>query len=201
MIHLADPAGVLTADEFDRLERFITDRCLCTGVETEWLRRVIVRDDGPSGYSGYWAIRFLERSELDYRFLQAVIVLNSYYLKTLGQLMRTLAHEFGHHWTLGYMISRLEMPFTSRAEIEYYRMRGLKPPDFAPDYSKGWYHCDKEVLAEDYKYLFSPLPKAHRMKYLVGNPSSEVQGYLWDIGTARARTWLEIQKDRHSILY
>jgi hypothetical protein len=198
MIHLEDPDNALTPDEFDMLKRFITDECLCTGVDTEWLDKVIVRNDGASGYLGYWAVKFLKENDLDFRNLQAVIVLNSFYLKTLEQLKRTLAHEYGHHWTLGYQLSRLEMPFNRRAEMEYYRMRGLNPPtDFAPNYSKGWYNSDKEIIAEDYKYHYTPFVNEHRMKNIVGNPSTEVKGYLWDIGFARRRTREEMLSERH----
>lgn len=200
MIHLEDPGNVLTPDEYDRLKRFITDKCLCTSVETEWLRKVIVRNDGASGYLGYWAISFLAETELDFRNLQAVIVLNSFYLMTIEQMERTLAHEYGHHWTIGYMISKLETPFERRAELEYYRMRGLDPPtNFAPDYSIDWYHCDKEILAEDFKHHFTPYKDEHRMKNLVGNPSTEVKTYIWDIGTARDRTWEEHMRNRHKL--
>lgn len=197
MIHLEDPNNVLTSDEFDKLKRFITDNCLCTGVETEWLDRVIIRNDGPAGYLGYWAVQFIQEHELDIRNIQAVIVLNSFYLKTLEQLKRTLAHEYGHHWTLGYQLSRLEMPFEKKAPMEYYRMRGLIPPsDYAPDYSIDWYHSDKEIMAEDYKYHFTPFTNEHRMKTLAGNPSKEVKAYLWNIGLVRDNTWEELLKNR-----
>jgi len=47
-----------------------------------------------------------------------VIVLNATYLLTLEQMKKTLAHEFGHHWTLGYMLERLEIPLENRAPLE-----------------------------------------------------------------------------------
>jgi hypothetical protein len=114
----------------------------------------------------------------------AVIVLNSYYLKTVEQMEKTLAHEFGHHWTLSYYMDRHEMIgwFTENAPRLYYRIRGLDPAKFAKDYSKGWSYCDKEVLAEDYKYKFSPYTGQHRMKPLVGNPTTEVNDYLRALG-------------------
>jgi hypothetical protein len=183
MINLIDDTGVLTPDEFSRLKNFIVDKCRCTTEETSWLQAVRVRDDGATGYSGYWTASF-DRVGADVKNLQAVIVLNAHYLLTVEQLERTLAHEFGHHWTLGYLMTKYELPswFGDRAPYLYYRIRKLDPNEFAPDYSKGWHQCDKEVMAEDYKYRFSPYLGEHRMASLVGNPSTEVRDYLWDLG-------------------
>lgn len=182
-VNLIDEAGVLTTSEFDRLKGFVINQCLCTTDELAKLKSVKVRDDGASGYGGYWAAKYL-RVGADIRNLEAVIVLNAYYLKTVEQMERTLAHEFGHHWTLGYFMGRHEMIgwFNEHAPWLYYRIRGLDPSEFAKDYSKGWEFCDKEVLAEDYKYQFSPYTGEHRMKHLVGNPTSEVRQYLEALG-------------------
>ena len=182
-INLIDEAGVLTPADFNRLKIFVTDNCLCHTDEVAKLQHVKVRDDGASGYSGYWAAKYM-RVGADVKDVKAVIVLNSYYLKTVEQMERTLAHEFGHHWTLSYFMDRHEMVgwFNERAPWLYYRVRGLDPNDFAKDYSKGWHRCDKEVLAEDYKYQFSPYSGMHRMKNLVGNPIAEVRDYIRALG-------------------
>jgi hypothetical protein len=184
MINLIDEAGVLSADEFTRLKNFIVDECYCTSEETSWLLSVKVRNDGASGYKGYWTASF-EREGADVKNLQAVIVLNATYLLTVEQMEKTLAHEFGHHWTLGYLMTKHETPswFGHRAPFLYYRIRGLDPDSFAPDYSKGWINCDKEVMAEDYKYRFSPYKGEHRMAHMVGNPSSEVKIYFENLGS------------------
>jgi hypothetical protein len=183
MINLIDEAGVLSAAEFTRLQNFIVDKCHCTREETSWLLHVKVRADGATGYKGYWTASF-ERVGADVKDLQAVIILNATYLLTVEQLERTLAHEFGHHWTLGYLMVKFETPswFEDRAPYLYYRIRGLDPADFAADYSLGWSNCDKEVLAEDYKYRFSPYTGEHRMASAVGNPTTEVRDYLWSLG-------------------
>jgi len=182
-INLIDEAGVLAPAELSRLKNFVIDKCHCTSEELDWLLSVKVRNDGNAGYSGYWSRRY-RRVGADIMDVEAVIVLNSYYLLTVEQMERTLAHEFGHHWTCGYLLDRYEMkmPFTDRAPALYYRVRGLTESQFAKDYSKGWSYCDKEVLAEDYKYHFSPYSDGHRMKSLVGNPTSEVKDYLWKLG-------------------
>ena len=182
--NLIDETGELTASELDRLKNFIIDKCLCTTEEVPWLKHVKLRDDGAAGYSGYWTGSWTEDGA-DIKDLEAVIILNAFYLKTIEQMERTLAHEFGHHWTLGYLLERREMRhfFGDRAPYLYYRIRGVEPiTDFAQDYSKDWYHCDKEILAEDYKYHFSPYTGEHRMRHLVGNPTTEVKDYIKALG-------------------
>lgn len=72
--------------------------------------------------------------------------------------------------------------FDEPAPRHYYRIRGLDPDDFAKDYSKGWTYCDKEVLAEDYKYKFSPYGDGHRMAHIVSNPTAEVGDYIRTLG-------------------
>ncbi len=59
----------------------------------------------------------------------------------------------------------------------YYRMRGLNKSEIYPDYSHGWEKCDCEMLAEDYRYYFSPY-MSHEMANDVGNPTREVQEYI-----------------------
>lgn len=198
MINLIDEAGVLSPHEFYRLRNFVVDHCLCTYVETPWLLDVRVRQDGATSYYGYWSVQF-DQIGLDIRNVHAVIVLNASYLLTMEQLERTLAHEFGHHWTLGYMLERLELPFAEPAPREYYRMRGITETEYAPDYSNGWYKCDKEVLAEDYKYFFSPYTGEHRMEKAIGNPSDEVKIRIWDFGFARRRSWEEQLRNRFDL--
>jgi hypothetical protein len=182
-MNLIDEAGVLSPTDYSRLKSFVIDNCLCTTDVLAKLKHVKVRDDGASGYSGYWTSKYT-RIGADTRDLEAVIVINSYYLKTVEQMEKTLAHEFGHHLTLGYLMDRHEMIgwFDERAPWLYYRIRGMDPNKFAKDYTKGWSFCDKEVLAEDYKYLFSPYRGSHRMISEIGNPISEVSEYLKSLG-------------------
>jgi hypothetical protein len=182
-VTLIDTAGVLSDEDYARLKTFIIDDCLCGTQDLKMLRHVELRDDGAAGYSGYWSAKYT-LDGADVKDVEAVIVLNTYYLKTIAQMERTLAHEFGHHWTIGYLMDRWEMIgwFDEPAPRLYYRIRGLDPDDFAKDYSKGWTYCDKEVLAEDYKYKFSPYGDGHRMAHIVSNPTAEVGDYIRTLG-------------------
>ncbi len=188
MVHLLDTAGVLSLNEFERLRSFIIDKCLCGIHDLKMLRNVVVRDDGASGYTSYWTVSYLNDGT-DIKDIQAVIILNSFYLKTATQLEKALAHEFGHHWTLGYLMDRQVMSGSFNAPMPrlYYRIRGLDSEIFAKDDSKGWIYCDKEVLAEDYKYTFSPYRDNHRMAHLVSHPTAEVGEFIKVLGRP---TWL-----------
>jgi hypothetical protein len=180
-VRVDNPQGVLSPQELAELQAFIIDRCYCTTTELNWLWRVILRDDGNSGYRGYWAVR-LPRLGVRIEEARAIIVLNTFYLVTLDQMFRTLAHEYGHHWTLMHLLDRFNKTLDERVPAIYYRIRGLEPDEFASDCSKGWERCDKEVMAEDYKYHFSPYKGEHRMQHLVGNPTGEVKDYIWSLG-------------------
>jgi hypothetical protein len=182
-VNLIDEAGVLSQDELKRLKNFVIDHCVCSRMHIQRLKQVKVRDDGPAGYTGYWTTKY-DRVGADVSNLEAVIILNAHYLKTVEQMEATLAHEFGHHWTIGLMMERLDMVgwFDERAPWGYYTMRGLDPNGYAKDYSIDWHHCDKEVLAEDYKHLFSPYKWQHRMQATLGNPTSEVADYIRWLG-------------------
>lgn len=95
----------------------------------------------------------------------------------------TLAHEYGHNWTLGHLLllERLRDEndiFACRAPWLYYRIRRIDPNRFSSDLSKGWEYCDKEVLAEDYRFLFTKSKEPHVMEPLLGNPSTEVADYI-----------------------
>lgn len=183
-INLIDAAGVLSAAEFARLKIFIIDNCLCGVPDLKMLRHVALRDDGASGYAGYWTVRYLFDG-IDAIDIQAVIILNAFYLKTVTQLEKALAHEFGHHWTIGYLMARKELNGGldgKPAPQRYYRIRGMNPETFTKDYVNGWIYCDKEVMAEDYKYAFSPYKDEHRMARLLSPPTAEVGEFIQALG-------------------
>lgn len=183
IIKVVDPDNVLTPAERDLLSRFIPDQCMATTKELSFLKHVKIKKAPGAGYSGYWSAKFITQGA-DVRIQEAVIVLNSHYLKTLDQMKRTLAHEYGHHWTLFFLMDRYEMTgwFAEPSPKLYYRIRGLDPNIYAKDYSKSWGKCDKEVMAEDYKHLFSPYKNSHRMADEVQNPIFEVAQYFERLG-------------------
>lgn len=108
-------------------------------------------------------------------------MLNCFYLRSIKSLERILAHEYGHHWTIGHLLNS-ERFFEDNPEYQvpwlYYRIRQLHPGNFLGDYKKGWNSCDKEILAEDYKHLFTPYKEEHSFSTDQSVPSSEISHYI-----------------------
>lgn len=182
MVKIADKANVLSAAEKERLQTFIVGKCYSYVQDREWLRSIIIRRDGPTDYLGYWSARY-KHSGAHPPIPEAVIVLNATYLLTVEQMERTLAHEYGHHWTLCYLINReLLNNINRRLPMLYYRLRGLDPHAICKDYNQGWDKCDKEILAEDYRCLVTSCTDGHQMESAVGPPSSEVRIYIERFG-------------------
>lgn len=183
MTIVIDKTGMFAPADIKRLEHFIVGQCFSYLRDREWLKRVEIRDDGQTDYFGYWIARVKQLAH-GRRELEALIVLNATYLKTVEALERTLAHEYGHNWSLGYLIDRELLTNMDRQRLPgvYYRIRHLNSGRFRPNDSKGWNRCDKEVLAEDYRCLMTPYHQPHRMLSTVGPPSAEVRIFLERIG-------------------
>ncbi len=198
-MRVIDHTGNFSQPELQELANFVLNDLLSTNVDIEWLDVIRIREDTRSGYRGYWKFKlhFDDQNRID--GIVAVVVLNYYYVKTLSPpsrldvLKEVLAHEYGHHWTLSYFLINQHIIdlWKERMPIEYYQLRGLNNQDHVCDYSQGWHCCDKEIIAEDYRVLFSPAPynENHRM---VGNygyasilalPSPEVENYIENLNT------------------
>ena len=76
----------------------------------------------------------------------------------------------------------------TRAPVDYYRARNIEGTyaQTAPFYEKGWCCCDKEILAEDYRVLFTSSRRPHRMaepsyenSVARGAPPAIARDWLW----------------------
>lgn len=196
-MRVEDHTGNFSQAELQELENFVRNDLLSTDIDTEWLEVIRLREDARSGYRGYWKfkLRFDAQNPNQIDGIVAVVVLNYYYVKTLAPIKRlntlktVLAHEYGHHWTLSYLVVNQGIDvWNERMPIEYYQLRGLNNQDHACDYSKGWHKCDKEIIAEDYRVLFAPQPynENHRIVNF-GNPlalpSQNVKKYIENLKT------------------
>ena len=183
MIPVIDKASILSENEKKELGMYIIENCKCNIQDVDWLKHIIIRDDGLTDYAGYWTISLSKQDDCTHKFKTAII-LNSRYLRSIASFKRVLAHEYGHNWTLGYLyhLERINDHFQDKAPKLYYRIRRLSYANFKPDYSREWKYCDKEVMAEDYRILFTNNKTSHKMKGLIGNPSTEVASYLSMLG-------------------
>jgi len=184
--------GALTAAEYEVLKEFVAERCLSTPTDRSWLGRVILVWKPGATYNGYWTAQFeVETATGNILSADGTIVLNIYYLRTFEQLKKAFAHEYGHHWTLTYWAVGKEVHvWNTKLPTEYYSARGLAPNQYTYNYDHGWGFCDKEVQAEDYRVLFSPMKAAHRMVGAPNNlaaPAEAVADFIWELALPSAR--------------
>jgi hypothetical protein len=177
--------------EFKEFEKFIVTQCTSTPKDLNWLKNVIYQWNGDVGYLGYWWASFVV-DKGDLVGIKATIGLNLFYLRTLDELKQTFSHEYGHHWTLSYFaksnnIESLESLNEVRLPREYYIERGLNCALYNPGYKSdddSWFFTDKEVIAEDYRVLFSPYGDEHKMDNDInklGKPSVNVADFIWNL--------------------
>jgi len=194
-LRVEDKTGNFSPDELQELVDFIHNDLLSTPTEANWLDVIKILYTR-SSYRGYW--RFGERydrSGQKITGIAAVIILNNYYLKTIEAMKEVLAHEYGHHWTLSYALvyQKIIDIWKERMPKEYYQCRGLNEKDYACDYSKTWYRCDKEIIAEDYRVLFAPAPynENHRIVNADDSqlimPSMQVKDYIQNLQNSGAK--------------
>ena len=195
MPRIEDFSNQYTLDELESLSDFVEQELrLSSPIELAWLDVIEIRDLR-SNDNGYWVGNY----DRDRQTFTATIYLNSLVLGTIEQLKRTLAHEYGHHWTLSYLavVHSLQV-YNERLPRTYYKIRGLSEEHcvYTPEQSKAsyedWMRCDKEIIAEDYRVLFSPHPhnQDHRM---VGNlPLIRLSTHP-SIGEQALNIWRSIQ--------
>jgi hypothetical protein len=187
---IKDETDELSSKDLDDLKDFLVNHLLSTNLELEWLDSVTIRKCGRSSECfGFWTakLRYSRESADQVDGIVAKIVLNRSLLPTLDDLKETLAHEYGHHWTLCYLAVHQGInPFEKSLPASYYELRGLDPEIYTYDYQLGWDRCDKEVIAEDYRILFAPLPynTDHNIMSFdseLALPTAAIQNYIEDL--------------------
>ena len=160
-ITVEDHKRFFTQLEHIELARFLDQELLHDEYDIRSLSSIIIDDLGKNGEDGKWSILIQKSTK---RFIGSIL-LNRGYLTTLDDLKETLAHEYGHHWSVINCILNHWPDFASSKEARkrrlpdfYYGLRGLDNTKYYPDYRGGWHLCDKEVIAEDYRVLFAPEP-------------------------------------------
>ncbi|MDJ0536160.1 MAG: hypothetical protein QNJ70_27335 [Xenococcaceae cyanobacterium MO_207.B15] len=202
LLRFRDYTNEVSQEDIEELGNFVLRDILSTSIDIDWLGVIRIQNHGNNGVSGRWSAKFYENEQNpnEIRAVVAVITLNYYYLKfsdappsgdSLGLLKETLAHEYGHHWTLlhcikryGLSIQSMDDLFNYRLPEDYYQVRGLNYQDYFPDYSFQWHRCDKEIIAEDYRILFAPEPhnENHQCIIEIGedleSPNGEVERFI-----------------------
>lgn len=170
MPRIEDFSNQYTLEELESLSDFVEQELrLSSPIELAWLDVIEIRDLGLNT-NGDWYGQYDD----DAQTFKAIIRLNYLVLGTIEQLQRILAHEYGHHWTLSYLAVHHNLRiYKERLPRTYYKIRGLSEEHciYSPQQIRtfeDWMRCDKEIIAEDYRVLFSPHPhnQDHQM---VGN--------------------------------
>lgn len=163
-------SDLFTNEDVEALRYFVENEILSQEIDRNRLAKIIISRDGVNKpYDAYWspAISRLNDGSDIIDIEAAVIVLNASLLLTLNDLKKTLAHEYGHHWTLSYLAINQQIDILrERLPSEYYQHRSLKETDCVYhffDCKYQWHRCDKEIIAEDYRVLFTPFNQDHRM--------------------------------------
>jgi hypothetical protein len=168
MIYVQDLTKSLSPSDQEELGNHVVLACYSTPVERRWLKHITVRNDGANDIAGYWSVSVTtDNATRIVRDISAFIVLNRYYLKDLDDLKDTLSHEYGHHVTLSYLMAARNIE-NAYASID-------------PSYKNGWNNCDKEILAEDYRVLFTSSKSPHRMASKHQPPSEMVRDWIWHL--------------------
>ncbi len=142
-------------------------------------------------WDGNWSAKRTEAG------IVCVIQLNIFFVdeglsldEKIDKLKTVLAHEHGHHWTLSHLMNRFSyFNLRDRMPMEYYTLRGLDQARYSAFYInssfEAWCRCDKEIIAEDYKFLFAPEPHGnfHRIveeanDNILKNPSASIGDFI-----------------------
>lgn len=186
---------IFTSQDLHEFRNFILTQCTITPTDLNWLTSVIFEWNEEAEYNGYWRIDLVVSSNGIITDIRAIIVLNTFYLRTLNRLQRTFSHEYGHHWTLAYFLKSRNIQNLDEVRLpdEYYEKRGLNYDQYSSDDSNDWGFRDKEVIAEDYRVLFTPYKDGHRMvgkrtpnQLLKASP--QVADVVWNI--AKPSGWM-----------
>jgi len=185
-VPVEDPQNLLNPDELAKLSELIPSKCLCNTNILDKLVRIVIDDFGVVGWDGLWGtITKIEGGREI--FVGAQILINSYYAgfgtERIKRMLDTLCHEYGHHWTLCWALDYIEDPLARRYLLPFYKSRNISRDvlHYNVDYTTydEWLHCDKEVIAEDFKYFFTPC-KDHLMESVseIGLPGIRVNYLL-----------------------
>jgi len=163
------------------LKNYWQQKLLWTSTDIAQLREINIVDCSSCEWLGLYQGSYSQDSSgkiisaVGWISLNVSTIKNNPYI--LDYLKLTLSHEYGHHYSLYYKWTKLQLPFAVRFPDAYYTARSLPKESTAADYSKGWSNCDAEIVAEDYVYFYSGYG-LHAMAGTYGYPGANVKNWL-----------------------
>lgn len=170
MIVINDTELPFSPQHLQDLLDFVQIELLSDNESSAMLKAIVIVDEDEE-WDGNWSAKRTEEG------IVCVVQLNIFFVdeglsleEKIDQLKTVLAHEHGHHWTLAYLMNKFnDFNLRDRMPMQYYALRGLDASLCSAFYVnsslEAWYRCDKEIIAEDYKFLFAPEPhgNSHRI--------------------------------------
>ncbi len=137
------------------------------GEEMQYLSHIYIYPDNRENVAGYYYEDYYmdENGELVYLDHRYIELYNADVYTEISDIARTLAHEYGHHFTFYYLITHENKAKNNWLLTEYAELRNLSDFDgvtYIGDPDKPYQHewDIAEILAEDYVQLLgSPLAK------------------------------------------
>lgn len=185
-----DETNSLSEADKAALVQHILVGCYSTPVDRAWLEKIVIEDKGITHYNAHWsAVLDVDPASDTVEDVHALIVLNRGMLPTREDMIDALSHEYGHHVTLSYLLTSRNLAndmtalVQTRLPVDYYRARNILASyqQLDPHYGQGWDACDKEIMAEDYRVLFTTSKAPHRMATKHGPPAKFVRDWIWSL--------------------
>ncbi|MCR1898721.1 hypothetical protein NSA47_06910 [Irregularibacter muris] len=138
------------------------------GEEIKYLASINLYPDNPYGgdeeglYRGaYQRNNFINKSRYKMKDKAEIDLLSMKDKNTIEEIAKTLSHEYGHHFTLYYLIKGENKTFDQWQDTQYAAIRGLVEDErVSNDYENGHQWNISEIAAEDYIQIFgSPTAK------------------------------------------
>ena len=151
------------------------------GGEIEYLSTINLYPNNPFGgeeeglYHGAFISKsFLNKTDYKMKKNRVIDLFNMDKKYNISDIAKTLSHEYGHHFTLYYLLKGENKSFDQWRDTKYAKIRGLVDDSRVKhDYSNGHQWNITEIAAEDYVQLF-------------GSPNSKMPTFYDDI-VARAK--------------
>ncbi|NLK98721.1 MAG: S-layer homology domain-containing protein [Epulopiscium sp.] len=137
------------------------------GEEITYLSNIYIYPDSPDGVAGnyYEDYEISNEGKYVYKKGRYIEIFNGNQYKDVSQFAWVLSHEYGHHFTLYYLLTKENKHFNQWEQTKYAQIRGLtkyKEVEYYSVNDTGYIHKwdVAEIAAEDYVQLFgSPTAK------------------------------------------
>ena len=142
------------------------------GEEIEYLSTINLYPNNPFGgeeeglyHGAYFSNIFSNKNNYKMKKNREIDLFNMKEKERIEEIAKTLSHEYGHHFTLYYILKGENKTFNEWRDTQYAKIRGLTGDTrVSHDYSNGHQWNITEIAAEDYIQLYGS-PNAKTPKY------------------------------------